>query len=144
MADSGQVGTFNSRVASEATSMNVIESPCAFATATVEPSGLTATLEGARPTGISRTEKSDVEITLTVPEAEDPLMGSVSIWEPLLGAGVSPLLGLRPPRLATKTSPAFWATATPNGAIPTGISRNSLRSFALITATVLFRSSATQ
>jgi hypothetical protein len=123
--------------------MKLIESPWELATATERPSGLTASMDGARPTATSRTESSFRPITLTVPVVVAPVSGSVSMAEPLLAAVISRGLGRRPPRLLTNTRPSASATATPKGAMPTGISRSTLRAWASTIATVLLRLSAT-
>src|SRR6266851_2602135 len=86
------------------------------------PACLQAMPEGASPTGNSRTERVSASITLTVPEVEAPVTGSVITAEPLLDAVVSEEAGRLPPRLETKILPCLCETTTPNGAIPTGIS----------------------
>ena len=64
-------------------------------------------------------------MTLTVPETEEPVIGSVRICEPLDGATVSEARGLRPPRLVTKMVLRAFETTTANGAMPTSTLRRT-------------------
>src|SRR5690349_21817579 len=97
--------------------------------------------EGAKPTATSRVEKLSASIALSVPDLDEPVMESVAIIDPLLGATVSDEAGRRPPRLVTKI--LLEEIATAKGAIPTGTSRFTRFDSASITARVLFRLNAT-
>src|SRR5712692_5946122 len=97
--------------------------------------------EGARPTATSRVEKSSASIAVSVPELDEPVVASVVIIDPLLGATVSDEAGRRPPRLVTKMF--LEETATANGAMATATSRFTCFDSASITARVLFRLNAT-
>ena len=79
--------------------------------------------------------------TLTVPEVEAPVTGSVTTLEPDEGATVSSGRARLPARLETNTEP--WATATPNGAMPTLTSLTNSNVLASMMASVLLRLNAT-
>ena len=106
-------------------SMSETVSECPFATANCFSSGLNAIADGARPTSISRTEKSFALITLSVPDALDPVFGSLATCDPLDGASVSEDFGLRPARFETKIRLFFAENTTAWGAMPVSISRSS-------------------
>ena len=141
MAASGYVGILTSVRASVPVSSMETESEWPLETTNSFLSGLSSRWDGDKPTATFFTFNVLASITLTVPDAEDPVTGSVRICDPLDGAVVSPDEVRRPPRLLTKTL-ASWLT-TANGAIPTSISRTISCVVVSTTASVFDRLKAT-
>ena len=106
------------------------------------PPGSTAICEGARPTGTSRTLPVFTSNTVTLPDFEEPVTGSVNTSEPDEGAEGSLLLGAASGAIgdvdADRRPPA-----TPKGAMPVGISSRMVRVSVSMTASELLRLKAT-
>src|SRR5437762_14085031 len=112
MALLGNAGILISRAVELLVSISDTESEWLLVAANRDSSGFRASIDGAKPTSTLDTLAVSASITLTVPDDEDPVTGSLRMAEPLLGAMVAFSSGRRPPRLDTNTLPCFFEYAT--------------------------------